>query len=110
MVKIYSTEYFCNTKVAGLGEIFSSENFHVYGTLQHTNISFVPRPMHALEYWDGTGTRLLQRYINQYMQKKKKKKKKCKVCIHKARLFCIVILLVDLHFATQCYRAGPETP
>ena len=28
LAKIYSTEYFCNTKVAGLGEIFSTKNFH----------------------------------------------------------------------------------
>ena len=33
LVKIYSTEYFYNTKVAGLGEILSSENFVVYGIM-----------------------------------------------------------------------------
>ena len=31
LAKFYLTEYFCNTKVAGLGEILSSENFVVYG-------------------------------------------------------------------------------
>ena len=33
LAKIYSTEYFCNTKVAGLGKIFCpcSENFRLYG-------------------------------------------------------------------------------
>ena len=31
LAKIYSIKYFCNTKVSGLGEILSSENFHVYG-------------------------------------------------------------------------------
>ena len=30
LAKIYSTKYFCNTKVAGLGEILSSENFWLY--------------------------------------------------------------------------------
>ena len=34
LAKIYSTKYFHNTKVAGLGETFvSDENFHVYGTV-----------------------------------------------------------------------------
>ena len=31
LAKIYSTKYFCNTKVSGVGKILSSENFHVYG-------------------------------------------------------------------------------
>ena len=31
LAKNYSTKYFCNTKVAGLGEIFVKRNFHVYG-------------------------------------------------------------------------------
>ena len=30
LAKIYSTKYFCNTKVSGLGKILSSENFHLY--------------------------------------------------------------------------------
>ena len=30
LVKICSSEYFCNTKVSGLGKIF--ENFYLYGT------------------------------------------------------------------------------
>ena len=29
LVKIYSTKYFCNTKVAGLGEIFVQQKFLV---------------------------------------------------------------------------------
>ena len=36
LAKIYSTEYICNTKVAGLGEILSSENFVVYGITEMT--------------------------------------------------------------------------
>jgi hypothetical protein len=30
--EIFSTKTFCSTKVAGLGEILSSENLHVYST------------------------------------------------------------------------------
>ena len=32
LVKICSTGYFCNTKIAWLGEFFSSKNFHVHST------------------------------------------------------------------------------
>ena len=31
LAKIYSIEYFCSTKVPGLGEILSSKNFWLYG-------------------------------------------------------------------------------
>ena len=30
--KLFSMNFFCNTKVAGLAEILSSGNFHIYGT------------------------------------------------------------------------------
>ena len=30
LVKFYSTKYFCNTKVAGLGEIFIQRKTHIY--------------------------------------------------------------------------------
>ena len=33
LAKIYSTEYFCNTKVPGLGEIFVQQNFHLYSIM-----------------------------------------------------------------------------
>ena len=33
LAKIYSTEYFCNTKVAGLGEIFAQEKFSAIATV-----------------------------------------------------------------------------
>ena len=32
MGKIYSTKYFCNTSIARLGKILTSENFQLYGT------------------------------------------------------------------------------
>ena len=35
LAKIYCTEYFCNTKVAGLGEIFVKQNFHVNNMQKH---------------------------------------------------------------------------
>ena len=31
LAKIYSSEYFCNARVAGIGESLSSENFRLYG-------------------------------------------------------------------------------
>ena len=37
LAKIYSTKYFCNTKVAGLGEIFVQQNFVVYSIMLKTN-------------------------------------------------------------------------
>ena len=30
LAKIFSMNFFCNAKVAGLGEILSSKNFHIY--------------------------------------------------------------------------------
>ena len=33
LAKNYSVEHFCNTKVAGLSEIFISENYQLYDTL-----------------------------------------------------------------------------
>ena len=39
LVKICSTKFFCNTKVAELDEVLSNENFHVYGIL-HTAIPY----------------------------------------------------------------------
>ena len=38
LMKTYSTEYFFNTKVAGLGEIFVKQNFHIYGILNVTRV------------------------------------------------------------------------
>ena len=32
LAKFYSTKFFCNTKVAGLGKIFIERNFYVRGT------------------------------------------------------------------------------
>ena len=36
LAKIYSSEYFCNARVAGIGEILSSEKFHL-----HSNITYL---------------------------------------------------------------------
>ena len=33
LAKICSTEYFCNTKVAGVGEMFVQQIFWLYGTI-----------------------------------------------------------------------------
>ena len=42
LAKIYSTKYFCDTKVAGLGEILSSENLRLYSIY----ILFLLFPLH----------------------------------------------------------------
>ena len=46
LAKIYSIEYFCNTKVTGLGEIFVQRIFHLYGILlwQHNKLSMAFMP------------------------------------------------------------------
>ena len=38
-VKIYCKKYFCNVRVAGLGEILSSESFRPYGII----FSYLPK-------------------------------------------------------------------
>ena len=51
LVKIYSTEYFCNTKVARLGEIFVKENFHVYGKYKIQLLISKATYLLCLELW-----------------------------------------------------------
>ncbi len=43
LAKIYSTKYFCNRKVARLGEFFFRENFQLYSiiTLRITTLPFL---------------------------------------------------------------------
>ena len=44
LVKIYSIEYFCNTKVAGLGKIFVKQKFlAIQGTFRAHSFN-VPHP------------------------------------------------------------------
>ena len=40
LVKIYSTKYFCNTKVAGLGEIFVKRNFSEHSCMVSQAMEF----------------------------------------------------------------------
>ena len=35
LTKIYSSEYFCNARVAGIGKILASENFRLYGSIEY---------------------------------------------------------------------------
>ena len=42
LANIYSIEYFCNAKVAGLGEIFIKRNFQLYGTSLYNTLLAIP--------------------------------------------------------------------
>ena len=56
LVKIYSTKYFCNTKVSGPGEIFVKQKFHIYGTLL---LAYV----HRIINWDGSANSTQTRVV-----------------------------------------------
>ena len=59
LAKIYSTEYFCNTKVAGLGEVFVQRNFLLYDMYMYIN----PLPLGRVCVGGGGGGKGRRGYV-----------------------------------------------
>ena len=51
LAKIYSSEYFCNARVAGIGEIFVQRKFSAIRYHKFINSSIIARSLLLLDHW-----------------------------------------------------------